>query len=59
MTGDVRFVIRATGAAARKAELEELADRAMRSPLGWPMAGAAAVDPFGVDYRGMHEGRTE
>lgn len=56
VTGHVRFIIRATPAEQRLAQLEEAALAAATNALGWPVAEAPA-DPFAVDYRGMHEGR--
>jgi len=57
VTGRVRFVIGATGVQSRKQSMEQIARRATTSPMGWPIE-EAPIDPFAVDYRGMHEART-
>jgi hypothetical protein len=54
VTGRVRFVIAATPAESRRPAMESMARLAMTSPMGWPLD---SVDPFAVDYRGMHEAR--
>jgi hypothetical protein len=56
VTGQVRFVIGRAGLAEHKAELENTARMAITSPMGWQIEDPA-VDPFAVDYRGMHETR--
>jgi hypothetical protein len=57
VTGQVRFVIGSVGLAERKPELENTARMAITSPMGWQIEDQT-VDPFAVDYRGMHETRT-
>jgi hypothetical protein len=56
VTGQVRFVIGGAGLAERKPELENTARMAITSPMGWQI-NDPTVDPFAVDYRGMHETR--
>jgi hypothetical protein len=56
VTGKVRFVIGAPGVQSRKPEMEQMARLAITSPLGWPV-DEASIDPFAVDYHGMHEAR--
>jgi hypothetical protein len=56
VTGRVRFVIAATSAESRRTAMEGMAQRASVNALGWPIDGAP-VDPFAVDYRGLHEAR--
>ncbi len=56
VSGQVRFVIGRTGLAGRESQLENTARLAITSPMGWQMADPG-VDPFAVDYRGMHEMR--
>ena len=51
----MRFVIRATKRS--KEELDAIALGAATNALGWKLAQTAS-NPFAVDYRGMHEGRT-
>ena len=41
---------------SRRADLERTAALASTNALGWKVDGVAD-NPFGVDYRGMHEGR--
>ncbi len=57
VSGQVRFVIGGAGVEKRNAELETTARNAITSPLGWQIEDAV-VDPFAVDYRGLHEMRT-
>jgi hypothetical protein len=57
VTGHVRFVIGRAGLTERQSELENTARLALCNPLGWPINDPNA-NPFGVDYRGMHEART-
>jgi hypothetical protein len=56
VTGDVRFVIRATPVESRRAELETSAHALGINALGWKLA-EAPPRPFAVDFRGLHEGR--
>jgi hypothetical protein len=56
VTGKLRFVIAATSGESRREALEQVSALSLRDPMGWSVDGAA-VDPFAVDYRGMHEAR--
>ena len=56
VTGDVRFVIRAAGVQSRKQDMEQMARSATTSPMGWAIE-EVSIDPFAVDYHGMHEAR--
>lgn len=56
VTGDVRFVIRATPADSRRSELESAAAVAGVNALGWKLA-EPPERPFVVDFRGLHAGR--
>jgi hypothetical protein len=56
VSGQVRFVIGSANLAKRTQELERSAQFAKTSPLGWETVDPN-LDPFAVDYRGMHEMR--
>ncbi|MFO0618001.1 MAG: hypothetical protein U0414_35750 [Polyangiaceae bacterium] len=62
VTGKVRFLIRSAGSSDRQRELASMAARAHVNALGWHAhgmdLGRPQGDPFAVDYRGMHEGRS-
>lgn len=56
VTGHVRFVIRTADIQSRKQDMEKMASAATINAMGWPI-DEAAIDPFAVDYHGMHEAR--
>lgn len=57
VSGVIRFVIRSDSPKERLASLEETARRSGIDRMGWALLQPIS-DPFTVDYRGMHEGRT-
>ena len=57
VSGEVRFVIAATPPESRKSAMQAMARLALVDPQGWPVE-AGSVEPFAVDYRGLHEART-
>ena len=56
VTGRVRFVIGATDVQSRKQDMEQMARSATTNAMGWAIDDTS-IDPFAVDYHGMHEAR--
>jgi hypothetical protein len=56
VTGRVRFVIGAADVQSRKQDMEQAARSAVTNAMGWTIDDAS-IDPFAVDYHGMHEAR--
>jgi len=56
VTGRVRFVIGAGKARYGEQELERMAHATTTDAMGWHIEDSS-IDPFAVDYHGMHEGR--
>jgi hypothetical protein len=56
VTGRIRFVIGAANLQSRKQDMEQMARSATTNALGWAIDDAS-IDPFAVDYHGMHEAR--
>jgi hypothetical protein len=56
VTGRVRFVIGAADVQSRKQDMEQMARSATTNALGWALDDLS-IDPFAVDYHGMHEAR--
>jgi hypothetical protein len=56
VTGRVRFVIGAADVQSRKQDMERMARSAVTNAMGWTIDDTS-IDPFAVDYHGMHEAR--
>lgn len=57
VTGQVRFVIGAGNLKYRHQNMEKMAQLAMTNAMGW-LVDDVDLDPFAVDYHGLHEART-
>jgi hypothetical protein len=56
VSGQVRFVIGAADIPSRKQDMEQMARSAATNAMGWAIDDTS-IDPFAVDYHGMHEAR--